>query len=174
MPTLQISPGGYKRFITELRNQLRGGGQVDVDFLGGGAQRKWLRFRASDFYVTHVRNDGDEWRALSAREESYTAMGVHDDLELSSQRIRSALLGVDFAQAYSRWSQHLAILIFITSEAARSQFIYQHVQLIISDRETSKWKDYEPYVHAWKRNVGRRPPELGPLREADYLHLKKR
>ena len=166
---ITFSCSNYKKSITSLRHSLGVGvpanrGEGNVAVRNGTII---FRFRIKDLYLTHRKTSLDDvnWREIKSR--NYSQMKFSENTLISGGNIRSALQ-VPHAQ-----NANLMRVIVATSEAARSQVVYQIVQQMLKSSRSLTWSEIEPLlIGTWifniRKNHKRRPIQSGALGSRDY------
>lgn len=169
---IELKLNQYKTFVKEFRNQLGVGvpanrvdGVVDVH-----CEPNYFRFNIEDLYLTHMSSDGATWREITRH--NYSQMGIVDEFSISGGKITGAF-DVSLPSGTD-----LALVIIATSEAARSQAVYQVVQqLLHSNSLRLSWGTLKPMlIGSWifniEENTKTRPIKYGALGTRDYYNEK--
>jgi hypothetical protein len=170
--TLDLSQ--YRSFISEFRRAVgigaRSGsnGQVVVK-VARARSGVAFRFNVHDVYMSDVWGTGGRWNPI--QRGNYAQMGIRDDYLIDANQIEQALLYPPPPTAGER----LAVAILVTSEAARSQVIYQSVQQILQSpgvRAAAWSNDFIPLLRLWGEfttdHHKRKPKAYGALGARDY------
>jgi hypothetical protein len=178
---IQLTVHDYRGFIQKFRAAMGVGASVrtgsapppaTVEVATVGAV---YRYQRSNLYLTHGRAAG--FSAFQALAEHYAHMDT--DIELNVGAITNALNAAP-GNARTR-----PIIIAITSEAARSQVVYQVIQRVLHSNLEVAWSELQPLFGVWgyftvdqTQRSGRRegyhhkskPPAFGPLGVRDYYN----
>ena len=140
----------YRNSISQLRNAVgvgvpanRGDGSVEVV-----AGEMNFRYQIEDIYLTHMkRADVSVWSEIE--KHNYSQMRIPDAFQVKGNRIRGAL------GKTMQTGPDLALVILATSEAVRSQVIYQIVQQMLSKFNlTLTWSQLAPIlIGSWAHNT---------------------
>ena len=169
---MELRLSRYKSFISEFREGLgvghphnRDGDVVDVH-----CDPNYFRFNVEDLYLTHLKTDTTDWRELTRH--NYSQMGIKDEFIIGGNKIKQAF------DAVGPTGTDLAMVILATSEAARSQVVYQVMQQMLHDfRRKLTWGTIKPMlIGSWIFNIAEnhktRPIKYGALGSHDYYNAK--
>jgi len=163
----------YKNSISMLRHAVgvgvpenRGSGSVEV--VCGNMN---FRYQIQDIYLTHMKEtSASTWSEI--KKHNYSQMQISDTFQVNGTKIRNAL------SKSMPSGPELALVILATSEAVRSQVIYQVVQQMLNKFNLKlSWSELTPiligsWAHNTKENHKRRPIKYGALRDTDYYNKK--
>ncbi|MDA1018218.1 MAG: hypothetical protein O3A00_27660 [Planctomycetota bacterium] len=163
----------YRSFISEFRQSLGVGvpENRDGDLVEAHCAPNSYRFNVADLYMTHIKGDSQtDWRKITRH--NYSQMGITDSFTISGGKIVGAF-GVEQPSGTD-----LALVVLATSEAARSQVVYQIIQQMLHDpSRTLTWAQIKPMlIGSWifniKENHKTRPIKYGALGSRDYYNEK--
>ncbi len=163
----------YKLSVSALRNGLgvgvpenRDDGTLEVE-----CGSNHFLFNVEDLYMTHMKLATDAaWSKITRH--NYSQMGIADSYKVTGTKIRGAFEGGIPS------GSDLAMVILATSEAARSQVVYQVIQQTLqSPLRKLTWGQISPLlIGSWafntKENHKTRPIKYGALRRLDYYNTK--
>ncbi len=163
---IRLDFANYRSFISEFR-AANGVGvatnlqQIEVAYQDNGPA---FRYQTYDLYMTHVRRPGADWKEL--KELNYANMNIPDAAPLTRQSIEHACLTADVFDGRS-----CAMVMLVTSEAARSQVVYQVVQQVLQNKPATR-DMIAPLFNIWDLYTTKhhkcRPVKYGALGVRDY------
>lgn len=162
----------YRQFIIDFRSALGVGSSKvrissePVDVICGA--NRGFRYSYDNLYLTHIRTfSGGAWKSIGSC-DNYSQLGVNrTEAPITGQSIQNACLYDTELNGPAR-----ALVMVVTSEAARSRVVYQVIQQVLQGKITT-WNALLPLLRNWGNYTNgfhkRRPVHYGPLGLRDYL-----
>lgn len=163
--SIRWNASNYRQFIRDFREAAGIGtpstsASIEVEAGAGRA----FRYAGGSLYLTEVREPNRTWQQVSRG--NYAQMGIVGTT-ITGGQIRTSI-----TNGYALGGPVCAAIVLVTSEAARSQVVYQIVQQLLHSPRTAKWDDLLPLLRVWGQytthNHKHRPIQYGPLGVRDY------
>jgi hypothetical protein len=154
MPTLSLTPTGYKKFIKEFRNADRtqaSGTDIVVTYTENG-QNITLYFQTPNFKFYKFSKGGHTYTMTN-----YNHVGLSGDLR------KSTLVTALSQMSGTSMTTNHSIVVCMTSEAARSAVVYKHMISAIANGKILS--DYFGKAEILFKNYKRTGEQAGKLKQ---------